>query len=72
MTIKIDKNIPLPTSGRNAKYPFADMKPGDSFLSTDPAKEAATRRAASVWADRNNAKMTCRKVDGGLRVWRVA
>lgn len=30
--IKIDKNIPIPQKLRKAKYPWADMEVGDSFL----------------------------------------
>ena len=47
---QIDKNIPLPTSFRkngSYRYPFRDMKVGDSFSLADASQktEAAVRNA---------------------------
>ncbi len=74
--IKIEHGVPAPPlwQQRGAKFPFAAMKPGDSFFV--PAAEAhISRISARVWAlaQRNpGQKYTCRTVDGGTRVWRVS
>lgn len=75
MTYVIDRGVPLPPSHSiGAKYPFASMQVGDSFLvPMGPDKNFPTeRRAASMYAARNNIKLVCRKVKDGLRVWRTA
>ena len=76
---EIEKNVPMPESkgGPGArKYPFANMKKGDSFFIADggePYKtqsrivQAASRGAAKM----NGAKFTTRLAKGGVRVWRI-
>lgn len=68
---EIEKNVPLPKSARNAKYPFAEMEISDTFL----AKGAPMRRvsaAASGYASQHpGCKFICRTVDEGVRVWRI-
>jgi hypothetical protein len=87
MSFVIEKNIPAPAPGRgrsaSSGFPFADMTDvNDSFLvELNPDPEADTEnkllvrrvRQAALWAGRKYApaKFTVRKVDGGLRVWRV-
>jgi hypothetical protein len=79
--MKIDKNIPLDISktnkGARCKYPFYEMKMGDSFFLE--AKEDDIARV------RNNISIACnsfkkrhkeynfaiRTVKDGLRVWRI-
>lgn len=92
----IEKNIPIPEKGAFArggtpKYPWNEMKVGDSFLvlfenyvrraSANPPKysvELALRYAVESgwrnWAKRNASpkKFRVRRVDGGVRVWRVS
>lgn len=34
MSIKIEKNKPIPEKGRKGKYPWGDMEVGDSFLAS--------------------------------------
>ena len=77
--MKVDKDVPLPTSaviknGRSyaGKYPFAIMEVGDSFFVS--AKEGAyvVGSAASAYGKRHGKKFTSSHVDGGTRVWRVA
>ncbi len=76
---EIEKNVPLSASQQGGiVYPFREMQPGDSFLV--PAEKAraddkymsSPRRAALIWGKRNNVKLVTRRVDGGLRIWRVA
>lgn len=72
---KIEKNIPIPKadrgsgSGRNEKYPWSKMVPGDSFF-VPQIKVSSIIGSAWRASKRHNAKFTVRKVDGGVRVWR--
>ena len=66
---KIESGIPLP--GRRLKYPFAEMKVGDSFA----IAEADLRKiSVSAFAEgkRLGFKFSVRTADGGGRVWRIA
>lgn len=70
----IDKKIPIPPhsprSGAPRKYPLNEMNIGDSFLW--PGAPSRVVSAVSWYGKRNPpAKFTVRKVDGGVRVWRV-
>lgn len=66
----IEKNKPIPKFrlGREPKYPFAEMEPGDSFVAPKNA-----RAAAYVYGMRSNATFMTRAVDKDhIRIWRVA
>ena len=73
MTYKIEKGIPMtkPRAIRERKYPIREMKVGDSFLI--PEKDLIQSQSQSVRtiASENGYKVAVRKVDGGVRVWRV-
>ena len=76
--IKIDKNIPIPPTNRKCgayKYPFAEMKVGDSFFTkaTTIQQVAQLRSGFNVIVKKigGNYKITTKKIEGGLRVWRV-
>lgn len=69
----VEKGIPLPPKRHNVKfgvgkYPFATMKVGESFLTTD----FAVAYAASWYGKRTGRKFATRAVEGGVRVWRTA
>lgn len=70
-TIKLEPNIPIPrgTRGVENRFPFKEMNVGDSFFTAD----RSARQAAYDFAqNRNfNMKFATRKVDGGLRIWRI-
>lgn len=74
MTIKIDKNVPLPPhirEGRAPEYPWRTMEIGDSFFVAEPK----TPNAAT--ASRQTGRTFTRRAvveDGvkGFRVWRIA
>lgn len=70
--IAVEKNVPMPTAGpRNAaKYPWAELEVGDSFLMPKPLANASAQ--ASIYGTRKNKKFACRAVEGGTRIWRVA
>ena len=72
MNYKIEKAIEVPPikTGRYTKYPFHEMNIGDSFFAIDiPAENL--RSAASYFGLRNKRKYMVRKVDGGVRCWRM-
>lgn len=74
MTYTIEKNVPLPSpqrAGRPAKYPWREMRVGDSFVIDKPTQQAATRGRE---AGRSlGMKFSCRKIDANhTRIWRVA
>jgi hypothetical protein len=65
-TIKIDHDVPLP--GRiNSKYPFAEMKVGDSFV-----LQKTRVPAVSNWNKLHpKTKFITRKISSNsIRVWR--
>lgn len=67
-TIKISKGIPAPSSrGRRPKYPWHEMKIGDSFLikndTTFMVGNANTRYAPK--------RFTSAREKRGIRVWRI-
>jgi len=86
MTYKIEKNIKMPQPTRNGieqyKYPFLDMKVGDSFaVPVDPATKLGYttvrgRVANAIYANKKrqpNATFTYRtlKDKREIRVWRT-
>jgi len=77
--MKVDNNIPLPEqkSGRERKYPWWDLKVGDSFLMfTDPSRSNCHKAAAmsATFSKRVKGgkwKFSVRTTDKGIRVWRI-
>ena len=88
MAVKIDKGVPLPTrssvraSVRESKWPWREMKPGDSFFAAGYAQTTAQRVGneltmstaagskllpGTTWATRLVTENGVR----GVRVWRV-
>jgi len=75
----IDKGVPLtpslvgsPAGKRHNRYPWTEMAVGDSFF-VEEAKPTNRLFAAASYAQRvGDRQFTCRRVDGGVRVWRVA
>ena len=67
--IKIEKDIQVPHRRKN-KYPWLEMEAGDSFFVEADHAEGA--RAATYYASKKYQRtFTCRKVDGGIRIWRT-
>lgn len=80
--MQIEKNIPKPKKeinlpGKKRKYPFPDMKIDDSFLvelsDLDYNKKRQNIATACNLYKKKNPKFnfTVRKVDSGIRVWRI-
>jgi len=70
--LQIDSTVPMPESRPRSRYPFAEMTVGDSFLVTDPGAAKNVRSAAWMFSKRHSVRFSCRKVEGGWRVWRTA
>lgn len=66
--MKVESGIPIPS-----KFPFADMKVGDSFAVPDTVKRAAVAVAAQRYGIKHAMKFTVRQTaDKTLRCWRLA
>lgn len=64
---RIDKHIPLPV-----RWPFPDMKIGDSFLVPNDVARSTVNVAARRYGDKHNMKFTVRLTeDRTLRCWRI-
>ena len=76
MKIQIEKGVPAPTKQtRSSKYPFRDMKVGDSFFikSDDPEPLRKKLSSASTMFCKTNPdfKFKTQVFDTGVRIWRV-
>jgi len=75
--IKIDRNVPAPEFKGNRKYPWDEMKVGDSFF-VPGGKHSGLRGPANNAAARigNGCKFRCRELTekgvSGARIWRVS
>lgn len=71
MDYKIENNVAMPSPYRNCgraeKYPWSKLEVGQSFF----AANIALMSGASHAGKRLGKKFTTRKMDGGVRVWRV-
>ena len=66
----IEKNIPVP---ERSKYPFCDMKVGDSILLDSASERNAVISAANYYRRKHNEnfRITTKAENGSLRVWRT-
>ncbi len=74
--IKVDKQKPIPERKRGpvSKYPFKDLKVGDSFLIPDKTKKNGIYSSLAHFnkGRRKPIKITIRIEGDALRVWRIA
>ena len=74
----IDKNVPIPANVLGKKYFFDEMQVGDSFFVRtkntpyDKHKAAASITRCAKVSKVEGLKVTVRRVDNGVRCWRVA
>lgn len=74
---KVESGIPMPSrKAHNAKFPFKEMQVGDSFLVPFDGEDEGTVRSriasnCTHQKRRIGRQYATRKVDGGIRVWRV-
>lgn len=68
---QIEKDVPMPVS--RSRYPFPQMKVGDSFFVPETHVPARLMSAAISYAKRNTLawKFAARRIDGGVRIWRI-
>lgn len=78
MSKKIERAIELPESeGRIRKYPYPDMKVGDSFIMFKKYNRANVQKASASYCNYSRMytggewKFTQRKTEEGIRVWRI-
>jgi len=73
--MKIDKNVPIPESqsgpGRPRKYPFPDMEVGDSFYAEGKKEAEKADVASKKYGTKYGCRFTCRRDEGGGRIWRI-
>ncbi len=72
---KIEQGIPVwGRSGFTLKYPFREMKVGDSVFIANraPSVMHSSLDYAKRCMGEPGVKFACRTVDGGCRVWRIA
>lgn len=74
--IEIETDVPLTASYKNGRpevYPWRKLEVGDSFFVPEErtAPKHIEKRAYEA-AKRTGRKFTCRRQDGGVRIWRVA
>jgi hypothetical protein len=70
MTIEIEKGVPITGKSRQ-RFPFKDMEVGDSFFIKDGKNKSAYSSAAGFARRHPAFAFTVRKINGGIRVWRI-
>jgi len=72
----IEKNIPIPDISRKWASIASDMSVGDSYMDENGTDSNASGSKALnsflQYGRRNGMKFIARKVEGGIRIWRVA
>jgi hypothetical protein len=74
LSIKIERNVPPPpTAATLQEYPFTEMNVGDSFWVEDPNGRVQARIQAKLcyYKRTSGTNWTTRRIDGGVRVWRI-
>lgn len=73
--MKIEKDIPMPDTAVKGsyKYPLNEMEVGDSIFEPGPrnSNESKVRLSAKKYGDKTGKRFSARKVEGGVRIWRV-
>jgi hypothetical protein len=74
MELQIEKGVPIPpkttTKGRRMN-PIRELEVGDSVLIAGKYQENVASRAGRI-TRQTGRRFVTRKVEGGVRVWRVA
>lgn len=70
VVFKIETGIPIPATG--LKYPFKDMKIGDSFFVPNKAISGARTSRCNFSKKHKEYKFITRNENDGIRVWRVS
>lgn len=69
---KVEKNISIPETAKKTKYPFGEMKKGDSFkFPLEMAKKVTS--ASYHYGKKHDVKFVCKKIGSvSMRCWRVS
>jgi hypothetical protein len=70
VTIKIEKNIPLPK--QRGAYPWREMDVGDSFFVAGKTSQQIAGSISHARRAMPEREFVSQTVDGGVRVWRAA
>lgn len=70
--MQIDKQIPLPESRNSFFHIFSPMEVGDSVFIDNANHQSAAVVQARASAARWKWKLTARRENNGVRIWRVA
>lgn len=72
---KIEKDVPMPKvyNGRTCRYPFAEMRIGDSFFVAESVATSNSVGSSVHYFRKKNksVKFAVRREQGGCRVWRT-
>tara|TARA_R110000823_G_scaffold231589_1_gene358253 strand:- start:39 stop:269 length:231 start_codon:yes stop_codon:yes gene_type:complete len=75
MTLPVTDAYPIPKdkgkTGPNAKYPWATIKVGESFFVAGKKSAGYLGGSRTCAMKKYGHTYTIRKVEGGIRVWRV-
>lgn len=78
MSFKIEKNIPVPPKGnkkkKSRKYPLDKMEVGDSFFIKGYTLKKYRNISSTIFLHKKRnpgAVFTVRKMEGGIRVFRI-
>lgn len=66
----LEKGIDIPEKQKDAKYPYEQLELGDSFFIAEGELSRLCNANYREWR-RSGKKFTARKIDGGVRVWRI-
>jgi len=69
--MEIETGVPVPRQRRITKYPFGYMQVGESCFFPGQSTTDRAYRAAKTMGQRRGWVFTGRRVDGGIRIWRV-
>lgn len=69
--MKVDKGIPAPQPREVVEYPYEQMDVGDSFFVEGGTLNRMCYRNRRA-GEKLGWRFTVRKVEGGVRVWRVS
>lgn len=75
--MKIETGVKIPTTSSrkkySSKYRFKDMNVGDSvFFAVSGGSQSKPAKASYEWGKRHGVVFLSRRVDGGVRIWRVS
>jgi hypothetical protein len=67
---KIESDVPVPDERRRFKYPWSEMKVGDSFF-VENGSQNVLSTAGRQYGRFHGGKFSTRKEGNGVRVWRI-